>query len=178
MNEEIIVYDVKPLRTAGIILGVGMGGFVDGILFHQIFQLHSMLSNRYFPDTLVNEQLNMVWDGIFHAFTWVMTAIGISLLWKVAKYEKSPLQTKILVGSLGLGWGLFNLIEGIIDHQVIGLHHVVQRATGSMQVAWDMLFLGSGIGFIVFGLYLIKQGKRALAKQLQSRSELESRVAV
>src|SRR4051812_32328646 len=105
--------NIKRLRTSGIIIGVGMGGFVDGILFHQILQIHNMLSNRYFPDTLANEQLNMVWDGLFHAFTWAMTALGLSLLWRTAKYGKSALNTKVFVGSLALGWGLFNLIEGI-----------------------------------------------------------------
>jgi uncharacterized membrane protein len=148
-----------------------MGGFVDGILFHQILQIHNMLSNRFFPDTLANEQINMVWDGIFHAFTWTVTAIGLSLLWRVAKHGKSPLETKILVGSLALGWGLFNLIEGIIDHQIIGLHHVVQRATGGTQIFWDMLFLASGIALIAYGLYLIKLGKHALAHRSATETE-------
>ena len=149
---------IEPLRTAGMVLGVGLGGFVDGILFHQIFQIHNMLSNRYFPDTLANEQLNMFWDGLFHAFTWMATASGLSLLWKTAKYGGSPLNTKVFVGSLALGWGLFNLVEGIIDHQIIGLHHVVQRATGGLQAFWDMLFLASGVALIVFGRWLISRG--------------------
>jgi uncharacterized membrane protein len=156
--------DIRPLRAAGILLGVGMGGFVDGILFHQILQVHNMLSNRFFPNTLAKEQLNMVWDGVFHAFTWTTTAVGISLLWKVAKYAKSPLETKVLTGSLALGWGLFNLIEGIIDHQLIGLHHVVERATGATQALWDALFLGSGVVLIGAGIHLIRQGQRALAE--------------
>ena len=172
MNTTAISNNIKPLRTAGIILGVGMGGFVDGIVFHQILQIHNMLSNRYFPDTLANEQLNMVWDGLFHAVTWIVTAIGLSMLWKVAKYEKSPLQTRVLVGSLALGWGLFNLIEGLIDHEIIGLHHVVQRAVGGMQIFWDMLFLASGIALIAFGIHLIKQGQRALSARAGSVSEL------
>jgi uncharacterized membrane protein len=35
----------RPLVAAGALLGIGLGGFVDGILFHQILQLHNMLSN-------------------------------------------------------------------------------------------------------------------------------------
>lgn len=150
--------NIKALRTSGILIGVGMGGFVDGILFHQILQIHNMLSNRYFPDTLAHEQLNMFWDGLFHAFTWIMTAIGITFLWKTAKYYKSPLNTKVFLGSLSLGWGLFNLIEGIIDHEIIGLHHVVQRATGGIQIFWDILFLASGVLLITLGQRLIKLG--------------------
>src|SRR5687767_3247016 len=34
-----------PLTTTATILGIGLGGFVDGIAFHQILQWHEMLSN-------------------------------------------------------------------------------------------------------------------------------------
>ena len=63
----------SPLIAAGLLMGVGMGGFVDGILFHQILQLHNMLSAKVPPDTLINAKVNMVWDGLFHAVTWLMT---------------------------------------------------------------------------------------------------------
>lgn len=49
----------NDLRTAAILFGIGMGGFIDGILFHQILQIHNMLSNRFFPDSLVNIDINM-----------------------------------------------------------------------------------------------------------------------
>lgn len=99
-----------------------MGGFFDGILFNQILQVHNMLSNQLFPDTLVNTEINMFWDGLFHAATWTATAVGLGLLWRVAKKGEIPLVTKYFVGSMALGWGLFNFIEGIIDH------HILQRA--------------------------------------------------
>ena len=40
-------YNSMPLIIAGIFLGLGLGGFVDGILLHQILQWHHMLSNVY-----------------------------------------------------------------------------------------------------------------------------------
>lgn len=39
----------KPLIASGTLMGIGMGGFVDGILFHQIFQIHNMLSAKLPP---------------------------------------------------------------------------------------------------------------------------------
>lgn len=156
--------NIKPLRTAGILLGVGLGGFVDGILLHQIFQVHNMLSAQYFPDTLVNEQINMFWDGMFHAVTWMVTAVGLWKLWRVAQRNQSPLQSNIFVGSMILGWGLFNLIEGIIDHQILGLHNVIQRAAPGPQLFWDMAFLAiGGLAFIGIGIWQIKKGQRLLA---------------
>lgn len=148
---------MKPLTTAGILLGVGMGGFFDGILLHQILQVHNMLSNRLFPDTVVNAEINMFWDGIFHAFTWTVTAIGLALLWRVAQKREVPLVTKFLIGSMALGWGLFNLIEGIIDHHILQVHHVVQRAEGAEQLMWDLTFLTSGVLLIGVGIYLRRE---------------------
>lgn len=72
----------KPLTRAGMFLGVGLGGFVDGILFHQLFQFHNMLTARVPKDTIANMEINMFWDGIFHSFTWFMTAIGLKMMFK------------------------------------------------------------------------------------------------
>jgi len=35
---------VSGSRSAGILLGIGLGGFVDGIVLHQILQWHHMLT--------------------------------------------------------------------------------------------------------------------------------------
>ena len=165
--------NIKSLRTSGVLLGVGMGGFVDGIVFHQILQIHNMLSNRYFPDTLANEQLNMMWDGLFHVFTWLATAAGLAILWRTAQRRRSPLNTKVFTGSLWLGWGLFNLLEGIIDHQIIGLHHVVERAAGGERLFWDLLFLASGAIMIALGFWLIKRGRVEIEAELANVSRFK-----
>jgi uncharacterized membrane protein len=137
-----------PLISAGALFGIGLGGFVDGIVLHQILQWHNMLSSKTVPVDLVTMKYNMVWDGLFHAFTWLMTCAGLALLWRAGQRADVPWSTRTLVGSLALGWGLFNVIEGIIDHQLLGLHHV---HPGSNQLAWD-------IGFLVFGLVLVSGG--------------------
>jgi uncharacterized membrane protein len=156
MNEQTI----KPLRKAGIVLGIGMGGFVDGILFHQIFQIHNMLSNRYFPDSVANIELNMIWDGFFHTFTWITTAIGISLLWKAAKSPGVLWSKNVLLGSMILGWGLFNLVEGIIDHHLLQVHHFMQRAEAPNQLYWDLAFDFFGILLIVSGIMVVRHSTR------------------
>ena len=60
----------KPLIRAGIFLGIGMGGFFDGIVLHQLLQVHSMLTAKVPKDTIANVEINMFWDGMFHALTW------------------------------------------------------------------------------------------------------------
>lgn len=141
----------RSLIAAGTALGIGMGGFVDGILFHQILQIHNMLSAVRPPITLVNVEINMFWDGVFHAFAWVMTAVGIALLWRATQRAHRPSSTRTLGGSLLLGWGLFNLVEGVIDHEVLGIHHVVE---GPNHLVYDLAFLGSGALLTALGARL------------------------
>ena len=69
--------NLKPLIAAATTLSIGMGGFFDGIVFHQILQVHNMLSDRRPPLTLVNAEINMFWDGLFHAFCYVMVVAGL-----------------------------------------------------------------------------------------------------
>jgi uncharacterized membrane protein len=146
----------RPLISAGVLLGIGMGGFVDGITFHQILQVHNMLSARRPPTSVANIEINMVWDGLFHAFTWLTTAIGLYLLFAAGRRAEVPWSGKTLFGSMVLGWGLFNLVEGIIDHHLLHVHHVYERAGGVS--VWDWVFLGSGVVFIAAGMALIRAG--------------------
>jgi uncharacterized membrane protein len=135
------------------VLGVGLGGFADGIVFHQILQIHNMLSARVSTDEIVGAKVNMVWDGVFHALTWFVTMIGLFALWKASTNPVVPWSGKILIGSWFAGWGLFNLVEGIIDHHIFHLHHVVERLGISI---FDYLFLVSGVLFIILGIVLIR----------------------
>ncbi len=145
------------ILSAGVLLGTGMGGFFDGILLHQLLQWHNMLSSKLPPTDLVSMKVNMLWDGLFHAFTWLVTAIGLALLWRAGGRPEVPWSTRTFVGSLSLGWGLFNVVEGIIDHQILGLHHV---HPGANQLAWDLGFLLFGALLIVVGLTLVRAGRR------------------
>jgi uncharacterized membrane protein len=147
----------KPLIRAGIFLGIGMGGFVDGILFHQILQFHGMLTAKLPKTTLVNLQVNMFWDGMFHVLTWITTLAGLILLWKAVQKPQAALSSKCIMGSAILGWGLFNLIEGIIDHHILGLHHVVESLGVSI---YDYAFLASGVIMIGIGWSLVRASKK------------------
>lgn len=146
-----------PLVSAGTLLGAGLGGFLDGILLHQIAQVHNMLSAEYPPTTLVNVEINMFWDGLFHALCWVMTAVGLAFLWRAGRRSDVPWSTRTFVGSLVLGFGVFNLVEGVVDHHLLKLHNVVQRLGES---AWDYGFLAvGGVGMIALGWTLIRSGR-------------------
>jgi uncharacterized membrane protein len=146
-----------PVVTAGVILGAGMGGFVDGITLHQIAQWHNMISSLRPTDTLVNAKINMFWDGIFHAGTWIMTALGIVLLFRAGRDPANAWSGKALSGSALIGWGAFNVIEGTIDHQLLGLHHVNELS--ARMAAWDVGFLVFGAAQVALGVVLVRHGR-------------------
>ncbi len=163
MKRRIPIEEVKHVRTgpliaAATLIGIGMGGFVDGIVLHQILQWHQMISAKLPPDTLLNKETNMFWDGIFHAFTWLTAALGIYLLWRVVYERKSVLSNRIFGGSLLFGFGLFNVVEGIIDHHILVLHNV--REVSSSPSAWNFGFLGISVVMLAVGWMLVQQGRR------------------
>src|SRR5687768_16131545 len=100
----------KKLQAAGILLGVGIGGFIDGIVFHQILQFHSMLSAKLPQDNLINVKTSMVWDGFFHAFTLLAIILGLKMLWEAMQEQRGS--GRHLIGWICSGWGIFNLVEG------------------------------------------------------------------
>lgn len=136
-----------PVVTASMILGAGLGGFVDGILFHQVLQSHAMLSSRISTDTLEGKSINMFWDGIFHLGMLGIVVFGTGLLWNqsVKEVDKSG---RYLWGGILTGWALFNLAEGVIDHQALQLHNVVEAAYNPHE--WNYGFLmASGVVWII-----------------------------
>jgi uncharacterized membrane protein len=154
MNDRANSLHYGPLVSSGLLLGTGLGGFVDGIVFHQILQWHNMLSSTLPPTNLVDIKVNMVWDGLFHALTWVVTLVGLILLFRAGRRADVPWSGRALAGGMLTGWGLFNFVEGIIDHQILGIHHV---HPGAGQLAWDLGFLASGVVLMAVGFALIRR---------------------
>jgi uncharacterized membrane protein len=139
-----------PALTGGLVLGLGLGGFIDGILLHQIAQWHNMGSAVLPPTTMDAMMQNMRWDGWFHAATLVLTIVGVLELWREGQRGVAPSSLRVLVGQMILGWGIFNLVEGIIDHHLLELHHVRDLPLHVPAYDWLFLLLG-GVGLIVVG---------------------------
>jgi uncharacterized membrane protein len=153
--------DLRPLLLAGVVLGLGQGGFFDGIVFHQLLQWHHMFSSIETDMTVAGMELNTLGDGLFHLFDWLLTLSGIALLWRAGVRARDSWLGRVFVGALLLGAGIFNLVEGIINHHILGIHHL---KPGVNQGLWDIAFLASGILLIGVGVYLIRttQIRRAI----------------
>lgn len=152
-----------PLTASATVLGIGIGGFIDGIVFHQILQWHEMISNKIPPVTYIAKSVNMFWDGIFHFFTLMVTVTGIILMWKLLRRKDIDQSGNLFVGGLLLGFGLFNLLEGIADHQLLKLHNV-REVTPDKQV-WNLGFLAFSVVLVVVGLLISRKKKQILTEQ-------------
>lgn len=157
----------RPLIAAGVVIGAGLGGFIDGIALHQIAQWHNMLSAQIPVNDLASAKTNMLWDGLFHAAVWVMTVVGLAMLWGAGSRRDVPWSGRTFVGGLIAGWGLFNVVEGLIDHQILGLHHVNEYSPH--RLAWDLGFLAFGALLLAGGWALIRAGKRDTAPHASVR---------
>ncbi|MGW8063874.1 DUF2243 domain-containing protein [Streptomyces ziwulingensis] len=154
------------IRLPGIVLGVGLGGFADGILLHQLLQWHHMLTSTdhdrvgvkyYDPNTVSGLEMNTVWDGVFHTVCWLAVLLGLGLLYaRVTHNRRAVWASRVLWGWVLAGWGLFNLVEGVLDHHVLGIHHV---HGGPHQAWWDAGFLVLG-ALLLAGGYLLQRGGR------------------
>jgi uncharacterized membrane protein len=115
---------------------------------------------RYYPPTTVpGLQMNTVWDGLFHTFTWLATLIGLGLLYARVTGSRGRLwSSRALWGWVLVGWGLFNLVEGVVDHHLLGIHHV---RTGPYQLWWDLGFLLLG-ALLIAGGWLLQRGASAI----------------
>ena len=150
-----------PSRVPGLLMGSGIGGLVDGILLHQILQWHHMISDTEGNPVTTVEGLeaNTLADGVFHAGTMVLMLLGVAGLivaWRHGSRAPSPL---FQLGLVVTGWGVFNIVEGTVDHLILGVHHVRDDLGGPL--SWDLGFLGLGVLLVVAGLALHRAGDRS-----------------
>lgn len=145
---------------AGILFGLGLGGFFDGIVLHQLLQWHHMVSSWYPPTTLENLRLNTLWDGIFHSATYVFVVLALYFFWRVAHRGHVYWSGALMCGACLIGWGVFNMVEGVIDHHILGVHHVNELVESARRGVYDIVFLVWGVAMTVAGWTLWRPGKR------------------
>ena len=147
------------IAVPATLLGVGLGGFLDGIVLHQILQWHHMVSatEGHAVTTVQGLEFNTLWDGFFHAVAYVFVLAGLILLWNRLQGAGSVARSwREVLGWALIGWGLFNLLEGIVDHHLLGIHHV---RSGPNQLAYDLGFLALGALLSSAGWLLVSRSR-------------------
>lgn len=126
---------------AGLLLGIALGGFFDGIVLHQILQWHHLLSGL---ERVRDLRLQLLADGLFHALMYLLALAGLALLWRARRAWDAPAAGRALGSAALLGFGLWHVLDALLSHWLLGLHRV--RMDVADPLRWDLGWLA------VFGL--------------------------
>ena len=150
--------DRRTIAAPGILLGIGVGGILDGVVLHQLLQWHHLLTatGEHPATTVAGLEANTVADGAFHLVATAFLVAGVALLWTRTRRPLAA-SSRTIVGSALSGWGLFNLVEGLISHHLLELHHVREV---SEPLPYDLAFLGFGAALVVGGWLLARSDDR------------------
>jgi uncharacterized membrane protein len=103
---------------AGGLIGVGVAGFIDETVFHQLLHWHHFY-DRGTPAA------GLVSDGFFHAGSWICIVAGLFLFADLQRRHAS-VPWRIWAGAL-LGWGGFQVYDGLFQHKALRLHQIRYR---------------------------------------------------
>lgn len=150
-----------PLVASGVLLGLGLGGTAHGILFHEILQTHQTLSGWLPPGSLDDLRLLHFIDGLFLAVMWCLLLLGLVLLFGAGRGPQRWWSGSGLLGAALLGWGLFEMLDGLVCHYWLGLHAVLgpARAPGDPGVV-EAILLACALLLMVVGGLLLRRGMR------------------
>ena len=150
----------RKSAISAILIGIGLAGLIDIIVFHAILQWHHTSSHKLMPNTMESLQINILHDGVFLAFSLIITILGIVLLWFAQSSKEKDyflLHKRSFIGMVLIGFGGFNTIEGIINHHILQMHHVIEVAD---PLVFDLAFLFiGGIAIAILGAIMIKSQK-------------------
>lgn len=145
-NHPVVFRPAAQAWGAGF-LGFAFGGFFDGILLHQIFQWHHLLSGVSDPSDL---RFQVLADGLFHAAMYGIGCVGLALLWSVRTGFNRAGAGLHLVAWFMVGFGAWHLVDAVLVHWILGLHRIRQES--ATPIVWDLVFFALGLVFTAAGL--------------------------
>jgi uncharacterized membrane protein len=145
----------RGLVVAAGVLGVGLGGFFDGILLHQVLQWHHLLSlvpGEAFQDL----GTQILADGLFHVLMYLVTAAGLWMLWHRRRALQEGGATGAVAGGALLGFGVWNVLDVGFFHWILGIHRI--RVDVANPMAYDLGWLVAfGASALLAGWLVLKR---------------------
>ncbi|MDD7965267.1 DUF2243 domain-containing protein [Actinomycetospora lemnae] len=138
---------------AGVLIGVGVAAFIDETVFHQLLHWHHF----YDGSTL---EAGLVSDGFFHAGGWLAIVVGLFLFADLQRRHATV--PKRVWGGGFLGWGAFQVYDGLFQHKVLGLHQIRYEVD---LLPYDLAWNISGALGIVVGAVLLAGRARPVASR-------------
>ena len=140
------------VMVAGAVFGVGFGGLVDGILLHQVLRWHNFLADDVTTATVDGLNRNTRADGVFHVTVLLVSVLGVALLTRAAGAADTGVGREAVGASL-IGWGAFNVVDAVVFHFTLDLHHI--RMVDD-HLVYDVAFAVLGIVLLVGGMLLTR----------------------
>lgn len=140
------------LSISGVAAGIGFGGLIDGIVLHQLLQWHHLISAKVTMETLSGLQTNTFWDGVFNLVCLGILMAALFGLHRSLLVRPGGSSARLLTGLVLVGWGLFNVVDQLVFHLALGLHHI--RMVSDYQLYdWGFFAMGlvlfGGVGWIL-----------------------------
>ncbi|MDT0261807.1 DUF2243 domain-containing protein [Jatrophihabitans lederbergiae] len=138
---------------SGVLIGVGVAAFVDETVFHQLLHWH------HFYDKSTAD-VGLVSDGFFHAGGWLAIVVGLFLFADLQRRRAAS--GNRLWGGGFLGWGAFQLYDGLIQHKVFGLHQIRYHVD---VLPYDVVWNVAGGAGVLIGLLLLRRAAQRSSTQ-------------
>ena len=103
----------------GVLLGIGIAGFIDESIFHQLLQWH----NFYWA---TDQRGRILSDGLFHVGSTLVLLWGALRLWR-DRASWTPVHSRAIQAGILAGAGGFNTYDGVVQHLVLHFHLVNER---------------------------------------------------
>ena len=135
----------RALLRTGAVLGIGVVGTLDEVLFHQLLQWH----NFYVHTT---QFWRVFSDGVFHFLSGSALFLGAVLLWGQRRLIGSAGSGRALAAGILFGMGGFNLYDGTIQHKILQLHPVREQVDNILP--YDLAFNAAAVALLAVGWYI------------------------
>lgn len=141
------------LALSGVLAGIGVAAFVDETFLHQLLHWHHFYDKS-------TPTVGLVSDGYFHAVGWAAVVVGLFLFADLQR-RAATVPRRVWAGGL-IGWGGFQLYDGLFQHKVLGLHQIRYHVN---LLPYDLVWnIAGGIGLVV-GLLLLRGHARSVAQR-------------
>ncbi len=132
---------------SGVLVGIGIAGFVDETVFHQLLHWH------HFYDKGTPEA-GLVSDGLFHIGSWVAMVAGLFLFADLRR--RDTWVRPRWIGGVLVGLGGFQLYDGTVQHKLFELHQI---RYGVDITPYDVVWNAVAVALIVAGAVVLARSR-------------------
>ncbi|HEX8414629.1 MAG TPA: DUF2243 domain-containing protein, partial [Sphingomicrobium sp.] len=102
-------------------------------------------------------------DGLFHVFVYMLTALGLGLLWRARGQLDQPGARRLVAGGVLLGFGAWNMVDVGLFHWVLGIHRIRLNVENPMlyDVGWFAIL---GVLVALAGWAVLRRGGGSTGK--------------